>query len=264
VTGLALADSFQHHILGRIESPRRRCERDLASGVSLGRLRQRGQAPISERGTSTVEAAYPEAEDAGLLASLRAGEESAFRKLVTRHHGPLKRFAVACGASDAVAEEVVQETWLAALEGLDRFEGRSSLRGWLFGIVKNLARKRAVREKRMVPISSLAPESSEGPLVDPTRFQGDDGCWPNHWAAPPRPWEDPERRLASLETRELLREAIATLPPRHRTVLALRDVEGLPPEEVCELLEISAENQRVLLHRGRTALRKKLVEYVDG
>jgi len=264
VTGLASADSIQHHISRRIESPRRRCERDFAWGVALGRLRQRGSAVTSERGTSTVEAPYPEAEDARLLASLRAGEESAFRELVTRHHGPLKRFALSCGASDALAEEVVQETWLAALEGLDQFEGRSSLRGWLFGIVKNLARKRAVREKRMVPLSSLAPESAEGPLVDPARFQGDDGCWPNHWAAPPRPWEDPERRLASLETREQLREAIATLPPRHRTVLALRDIEGLPPDEVCELLEISAENQRVLLHRGRSALRKRLEEYVDG
>lgn len=264
MTGLESADSIQNYVPGRIESLRRRCERDLAWGVALGRLRQRGEAVTSERGTSTVEAPYPEAEDARLLTSLRAGHESAFRELVTRHQGPLKRFAVACGARDAVAEEVVQETWLAALEGLDRFEGRSSLRGWLFGIVKNLARKRAVREKRMVPVSSLAPDSTEGPLVDPARFQGDDGCWPNHWAAPPRPWEDPERRLASLEARELLRKAIATLPPRHRIVLGLRDVEGLPPEEVCDLLEISAENQRVLLHRGRTALRKKLEEYFDG
>ncbi len=218
----------------------------------------------SERGTSTVEAPYPEAQDARLLASLPAGEESAFRELVRRHHGPLRRIAGACGASGAIAEEVVQETWLAALEGLDCFEGRSSLRGWLFGIAKNLARKRGVREKRMVPVSSLTPKSSEAPLVDPAPFQGDDGCWPNHWSAPRRPWEDPERRLASLEARELVREAIATLPRRHRIVLALRDVEGLPPEEICELLEISPENQRVLLHRGRTALRKQLQEYVGG
>lgn len=264
MTGLAHAGPISRPIPRRIESPRRRCERDFAWEVPLGRLRQRGQAVTSERGTSTVGTPEAEAENARLLASLRAGDEAAFRELFTRHHGPLKRFAVACGASDSLAEEVVQETWIAALEGLDRFEGRSSLRGWLFGIVKNLARKRAARERRMVPISSLAPDSSEGPLVDPSRFQSDEGCWPNHWAAPPRPWDDPERRLASLETRELLREAIAGLPARHRIVLALRDVEGLPPEEVCELLEISAENQRVILHRGRTALRKRLEEYVDG
>lgn len=261
--GLAGAAPIGNHLSRGIESPHRRRERDFACGVALGRLRRRGQAITGERGTSIVEAHPADAGDARLLASLRAGDESAFRELVSRHHGPLKRFAIACGASDALAEEVVQETWLAALEGLDRFEGRSSLRGWLFGIVKNHARKRAARERRMVPVSALGPEGAEGSLVDPARFQGEGGCWPHHWSAPPRPWEDPERRLASLEAREVLRQAIASLPPRHRIVLALRDVEGLPPEEVCELLEISAENQRVLLHRGRTALRKKLEEYVD-
>jgi RNA polymerase sigma-70 factor (ECF subfamily) len=195
--------------------------------------------------------------------SLRAGDEAAFRDLVARHHGSLKRFARSFGASNAVAEEVVQETWLAALEGLDRFEGRSSLRGWLFGIVKNQATKRAARERRSLPLSVVQGDEGGGAIVDPTRFQGEDGCWPDHWAAPPRPWEDPERRLASLEVRERLREAIATLPPRHQVVLALRDVEGIPPDEVCELLEISEANQRVLLHRGRTALRKILEDYLD-
>jgi RNA polymerase sigma-70 factor (ECF subfamily) len=263
VIGLAREASIPDHTLRRIESLRRRREGDFAFGAVLGRLRQRGPAVISERGTSSVQAPTVDADDARLLTSLRAGDEGAFRTLVSRHHGPLKRFAVTCGASDAVAEEVVQETWIAALEGFDRFEGRSSLRGWLFGIVKNQARKRSARERRMVPMSSLAPEGTEGPLVDPARFQGEEGCWPHHWAAPPRPWEDPERRLASLEARGILREAIASLPPRHRVVVALRDVEGLGAEEVCDLLEISAENQRVLLHRGRSALRKKLEEYVD-
>lgn len=182
---------------------------------------------------------------------------------MTRHHASLKRFAASFGASDAVAEEVVQETWLAALEGLDRFEGRSSLRGWLFGIVKNQARKRAARERRSLPLSVLRGEVGGAPAVDPRRFQDEDGCWPDHWASAPRPWEDPERRLASLETRERLRDAIAALPSRHQVVLVLRDVEGIPPAEVCELLEISDANQRVLLHRGRAELRRMLEDYLD-
>lgn len=198
-----------------------------------------------------------------LLASLRGGDETAFRNLVTRYHASLKHFAASFGASDAVAEEVVQETWLAAIEGLDRFEGRSSLRGWLFGIVKNQARKRAAREKRSLPLSELRSAEDDAPVLESSRFLGADGCWPHHWAAPPRPWEDPERRLASLEVRERLRKAIAALPPRHRIVVALRDVEGLEPDEICQLLEISDSNQRVLLHRGRTTLRETLEDCLD-
>lgn len=211
-----------------------------------------------------TEAQGLEQDDERLIGGLRAGEESAFRELVSRYHGPLRRFAVSFGATDAVADEVVQETWLAALEGIDSFEGRSSLRGWLFGIVKNQARKRAARERRSLPFSELQSPEDDAPVIESSRFQGDDGCWPHHWAAPPRPWEDPERRLASLEVRERLRKAISALPPRHRVVVALRDVEGLEPDEICELLEISDANQRVLLHRGRTALRNTLEEYIDG
>lgn len=176
----------------------------------------------------------------------------------------MRRFARSFGTTDAVAEEIVQEAWLAALAGIDSFEQRSSLRAWLFGIVKNQARQRASRERRTVPFSALAPE---GELAEPTvaaqRF-ATEGRWAEHWSAPPRPWEDPQRRLASLEAREYLREALAGLPERQRIVVGLRDVEGLDSEEVCQLLEISAGNQRVLLHRGRAGVRSALEEYMDG
>jgi RNA polymerase sigma-70 factor, ECF subfamily len=206
-----------------------------------------------------------ELDQSQLLIAIRAGDEAAFTELVGRYHGPLRRFARGFGASDAVAEEIVQETWLAALQGLDSFAGRSSFKGWLFGILKNQARRRATRERRSVPFSALAPGGEEeGPVVDSLRFQGEDGNWPDHWSAPPRPWEDPHRRLASLEARDQLRRAIASLPDRQRVVVLLRDVEGLGSEEVCELLEISEGNQRVLLHRARAGVRIALEEYVDG
>jgi RNA polymerase sigma-70 factor (ECF subfamily) len=186
--------------------------------------------------------------------------------LVNRYHGPLKRLARNLGATDAVAEEIVQETWLGLLQGLDRFEERASLKTWLFTILKNRAIQRAVREKRTVPFSSFAREreGSARPDVDPTRFHGEDGNWPGHWAAAPRPWEQPDRRLASMEARSEIRRAMARLPERQQVVVALRDVEGMTSEEVCELLDISEANQRVLLHRGRSAIRNALEEYVDG
>jgi RNA polymerase sigma-70 factor (ECF subfamily) len=184
--------------------------------------------------------------------------------LVRRHHGALKGFARSFGASDAVAEEIVQDTWIVALEGVDRFEERSSLKHWLYGILKNKARHRTARERRSIPFSALAPaEEGDDPVVDPARFQSSDGCWSGHWAVAPRPWHDPQRRLASLEARDRLRAAISGLPDRQRAVVALRDVEGLDSQEVCDLLEISEGNQRVLLHRGRTTIRNTLEEYFD-
>jgi RNA polymerase sigma-70 factor (ECF subfamily) len=206
------------------------------------------------------------ADETRLLNALRDGDETAFAELVDRYHGPLKRLARTFGATDAVAEEIVQETWLGALQGLDRFEERSSIKTWLFSILKNQARLRAAREKRSVPFSSLAGDGEEddSPVVDPGRFQGDDGCWPDHWAAPPRPWAEPHLRLAAIEAREQLRGALAGLPQRQQLVVALRDVEGLTSDEVCKVLEIGEANQRVLLHRGRAAIRTRLEEYVDG
>jgi RNA polymerase sigma-70 factor (ECF subfamily) len=205
--------------------------------------------------------------ETSLVNSLRDGDEAVFAELVDRYHAPLKRLARSFGATESVAEEIVQETWLGALQGLDDFEERSSLKTWLFTILKNQARHRAARERRSVPFSSLSREGDDDaadPVVDSDRFLSDEGCWPGHWATPPRPWQEPHRRLASMEARPQIRRAIAGLPPRQQVVVALRDVEGLSSDEVCEVLEISEANQRVLLHRGRSTIRNVLEGYIDG
>ena len=202
--------------------------------------------------------------DAALLDALRAGDEEAFAALVTRYHANLRRVARAYVSTDAVADEVVQETWLAVIAGLDRFEGRSSLKTWLFQILTNKAKTRGVRERRSVPFASLGPgDEAAEPSVSPDRFQGPGDAWPGHWATPPRPWEDPERRLQSLEARERLREAIGNLPEVQQAVLTLRDVEGLEAEEVCDLLDLSAGNQRVILHRARARVRAELERWFE-
>jgi RNA polymerase sigma-70 factor (ECF subfamily) len=201
--------------------------------------------------------------DAPLLAALRAGDEEAFATLVMRYHASLKRVARAYVSTEAVAEEVVQETWLAAIAGLDRFEQRATIKTWLFHILANKAKTRGTRDRRTVPFASLARADSAEPAVSPDRFQREGDAWPGHWAIPPRPWEDPERRLASLEAREHLRAAIAALPKTQQAVLTLRDVEGLEAEEVCELLDLSAGNQRVILHRARARVRADLERYFE-
>ena len=201
--------------------------------------------------------------DAPLLAALRVGDEEAFTTLVTRYHASLKRVARAYVSTDAVAEEVVQETWLAVIDGIDRFEQRASLKTWMFHILTNKAKTRGVRERRAVPFASLARADEDEPAVTADRFQHEGDAWPGHWAAPPRPWEDPERRLASLEARDYLRAAIAALPATQQAVLTLRDVEGLEAEEVCELLDVSDGNQRVLLHRARAKVRTRLERYFE-
>ena len=202
--------------------------------------------------------------DEETVAALRAGDERAFRDLFTRTYPMMKGVARAYVASDAVAEEIVQETWMAVVTGLDRFEGRSALATWIFSILTNQAKTHSAREKRAVPFSCVAPSDGEEPAVDPDRFQKDDEAWPGHWATPPRPWQKPERRLLSLEARERLRAALAQLPDRQRVIVGLRDVEGHSADEVCDLLGLSSENQRVLLHRGRTRLRAVLDDYLDA
>jgi RNA polymerase sigma-70 factor (ECF subfamily) len=194
------------------------------------------------------------------LDRLRAGESAAFTELVGRHGGALLRLATTFLKDRSVAEEVVQDTWLAALDGLDAFEGRSSLRTWLFSILANRARTRAVREGRSVPWSSLEGET-DGPAVDPSRFHAD-----GHWIEAQRRWseEDPERLVAGAQTRATIERAIAALPPAQRAVVVLRDVEGLETEEICNLLGLSVTNQRVLLHRARARLREGLAEYLGG
>jgi RNA polymerase sigma-70 factor (ECF subfamily) len=203
------------------------------------------------------------ASDEQIVAALRAGDERTFRELFERTYPMMKRVARGYVASDAVAEEVVQETWMAVVTGIERFQGRSALGTWIFSILTNQAKAHGARERRALPFSCVAPADVEAPAVDTDRFQTEDEAWPGHWATPPRPWQKPERRLLSLEAREQLKEALAQLPERQRLIVVLRDVEGLSAEEVCDLLGLSQENQRVLLHRGRSRVRAFLEEYLD-
>ncbi len=202
----------------------------------------------------------PVADESALLARLRAGESAAFAELVGRHGGALLRLATTFLKDRSVAEEVVQDTWLAALDGLDAFEGRSSLRTWLFSILANRARNRAVREGRNVAWSALG-EAGEGPAVDPSRFRAD-----GHWLETHAGWseEDPERLAAGAETRAAIEASIAALPDAMRAVVTLRDIEGLEAEEICNLLGLTLTNQRVLLHRARCRLRQALADLRDG
>jgi RNA polymerase sigma-70 factor (ECF subfamily) len=204
------------------------------------------------------------ADQRALVDALRARDPQAFHALVEAHYPTMKRVARGYVDSDAVAEEVVQETWLAVVRGIERFGHRSSLHTWIYAILINKARTHGAREHRTLPFSSAGPPGERSATVDPDRFQSDEDAWPGHWATPPRPWQKPERKLLSLEIRERLREALNELPGRQRAVVALRDVEGLGAEDVCELLDLSAENQRVLLHRGRSRLRRSLEAYVQA
>ncbi len=203
--------------------------------------------------------------DAELLAGLRRGDELAFRTLVGRYNATMLRVARLHIRDAQAAEEVVQETWLAVIKGLDRFEGRSSLKTWLFSILSNRAKTRGVTEARSRPFSAFAAADAAGeePAVDAERFQRPGDPHPRHWAAPPVRWETlPDERLLSLETRECIAAAIEQLPPAQRAVIQLRDIEGWEADEVCELLELSSGNQRVLLHRARSKVRGALERYL--
>src|SRR5512133_3577237 len=203
------------------------------------------------------------AEDEELLDALRQGDERAYVALVRRYGALMQRVALSYVRTPAVAEEVVQETWCAVLTGLERFEGRAALKTWLFRILTNRAKTRGQREARTVPFSSLGDDEGEGPSVDPERFlPADHPRWPGHWAAGPAPWSAlPHERLLAREVRAHIRAAIDTLPERQQAVIVLRDVEGWPPEEVCEILDLSEGNQRVLLHRARPKVRAELEHY---
>ena len=202
--------------------------------------------------------------EAELVARLRAGDEQAFEALVERHYGTMIAVAQTYVKSRAVAEEVVQEAWLGVLKGLDRFEGRSSLRTWILRIVVNIAKTRGVREARSVPFASLAPEPDE-PAVEPERFRGPDDAFPGHWRAYPGDWHTlPEEALLERETLRVVLVAIDALPPAQRTVMLMRDVEGCTADEVCAALDVSDGNQRVLLHRARSRVRKALERHFDG
>jgi RNA polymerase sigma-70 factor (ECF subfamily) len=201
-------------------------------------------------------------DDRQLAAALRAGDERVFAALVSEYHAPLRRLALSYVRSPAVADEVVQETWLGVVRGIQGFEGRSSLKTWIFRILANTASRRAVREARTVPISALEDDE---PAVEESRFlDRQHARWPGHWASPPARWDElPEQHLAGQETLSVLREAIGTLPPAQQQVIVLRDVEGWSAEEVCELLDLSEANQRVLLHRARSKVRRALEGHVE-
>ncbi|HXV51624.1 MAG TPA: RNA polymerase sigma factor [Solirubrobacterales bacterium] len=206
-------------------------------------------------------------EDAELVEALRAGDQAAFTALVDELSPALMRMALAHVPSRAIAEEVVQDTWLAVINGIDRFEGRSALRTWIFQILLNKARTRGKREKRTLPFSSFGRRAEEGgdePAVDADRFQGRDGQRPGWWARPPAEWEGVEARIENNEVRDLLLKAIAELPPRQRDVIVLRDLQGYSSEEARNVLDLSETNQRVLLHRARSKVRAALEEHFEA
>jgi RNA polymerase sigma-70 factor (ECF subfamily) len=199
--------------------------------------------------------------EVALLARLRQGDERAFDELVTRHHSALIRLAMGY-----VAEEVVQDTWMVVIEGLGQFEGRSSLRTWIFGIMIHKAKDRGVREKRHTTFSSFESADDEGDeAIDPSRFH-QSGEWAGHWAFPPQPWDDqtPEKLLASQQAVNAMNKAIEALPRTLKDVLILRDVEGVDAKEACEILKISETNLYVRLHRARERVRQAVEAYLEG
>ncbi len=189
-------------------------------------------------------------EEKRLVEGLRNRDEDAFEQLIRMYQAALVRVALMYVSSRAIAEDVVQESWLAVLNGIDRFEGRSSLKTWIFRIVANRAKTRGQRESRSRPFSSLDTE----PSVDPDRFV--DGAW----ATPPESW--PEERLLGAESLRVIGDAIEALPPSQRAVITLRDIQGWSPEEVRNALELTETNERVLLHRARAKVRAALEEYL--
>jgi RNA polymerase sigma-70 factor, ECF subfamily len=201
---------------------------------------------------------HPVTPEEQLLARLRAGDEMAFASLVDGLHGPLLALARTFTASETLAEDIVQETWMGVIRGLSRFEGRSTLRTWIYGILVRRARTLATRDARHRPPAPPPAEASRGP--EWTLGGGDAGLWderPQSWAL-----EDPASILEGEEALQVLSTALERLPEAQRRVVRLRDVEGLPARDVCNILNVSETNQRVLLHRGRAAIRRALDRYL--
>ncbi len=203
-------------------------------------------------------------KEADLVARLRAGDERAFEALVDRHYGMMLAVARGHVRTRALAEEVVQEAWLGVLNGIDRFEGRSSLKTWIMRIVVNIAMTRGEREARTIPFSTFASETDE-PAVDPDRFRDESDGFPGHWRAYPGNWAAlPDEALLGRETLSVVMSAIEELPAAQRVVITMRDVAGCSSEEVCGTLDVSEGNQRVLLHRARSHVRSALERHLDG
>ncbi len=207
-------------------------------------------------------------DDVVLVGCLRDRDEAAFTWLLDRYDGCLRRVAMSYVGNRAIADEVVQETWMGVVSGIARFEGRSSVKTWIFRILVNIARARGIREHRSIPFASAsrALEDGAGPAIDPDRFLTAPAADPTgHWVSFPLAWEhEPEERLEAAETVAVMREAMADLPPAQREVMTLRDVDGWTSVEVCDALNISETNQRVLLHRARSKVRRALEQYFEG
>jgi RNA polymerase sigma-70 factor, ECF subfamily len=207
---------------------------------------------------------FDHTDERALVEALRRGDETAFMQLIDEYGATLLRVARIYVPTAAVAEEVVQETWIGVLKGIDRFEGRSSLKTWVFRILANIAKTRGERERRSIPFSSAVAAARDEPSVDPDRFlpPGDENA--RRWALGPSPWEGPEESLLAAETRDVILEAIDKLPPAQREVITLRDVDGWSSEDVRNALEISQTNQRVLLHRARSKVRGAIEQYLNA
>jgi RNA polymerase sigma-70 factor (ECF subfamily) len=207
-----------------------------------------------------------DAADEELLLRLRAGDTAAFAAIVDDWSAVMLSVARRYVRDRQAAEDVVQDTWLGVMSGLARFEGRSSVRSWTFSILINRARTRGGRDARVLSSAQLTGLEPSGPTVDPARFQGADGAYPGHWTSSgaPRPWDQPERQLLAHELGWFIDRALDELPERQRLVVQMRDVEGMSAEETCAALRLSPGNQRVLLHRGRAALRAALEGYHNG
>ena len=207
----------------------------------------------------------PPVDDLALVERLRAGDDAAFMALVDRLQPSMLRVARMFVSTAAVAEEVVQETWLGVLKGLGSFEGRSSLRTWIFRILVNIAKTRGGREGRSVPFASLAGDDLDAPAVDPGRFDTSAASTRGHWSTLPDDWAGiPEDRLLGRETLAVIGRAIDGLPPMQAEVIRLRDALGWTSEEVRNALDLTETNQRVLLHRARAKVRSALEAYFSS
>lgn len=212
---------------------------------------------MSARSTNPAGGGQLDRDDETLVQALHDRDENVFNNVVECWSGMMLRLALAHVESRAVAEDVVQDAWLTVLRSLDRFERRSSLRTWVLGILVNCARSRARAERR-----SAALSSESAPVVDPRRFlPANHPRWPHHWAVEPAEWRTPEEELLAGETRKVIVDAIDALPSSQREVIVLRDIEGLPPTEVCNILGLTDTHQRVLLHRARSRVRNALERY---
>jgi RNA polymerase sigma-70 factor (ECF subfamily) len=218
-----------------------------------------------QRGTATPGTVY--SDDTVLVPALRDGDEAAFGWLLDRYDQSLRRLAMNYVQTRATADEVVQDTWMGVITGIDRFEGRSSLKTWVFRILVNVARARGVREHRSIPFAAAGGALEDGaePAFEPDRFRPEGADYPGHWVSFPIPWEhEPEGRIEASETVGVVRDAMRRLPPAQEEVMTLRDVEGWSSSEICDALNISETNQRVLLHRARSKVRNALEQYLES